>query len=125
MTGTGRGLVPRDGFPSSWPIWIIAGTFGCGVSYALLCYASLHAPGWIIAATWQMTILATPIILFLYGKRVPIRGLGFAAIVCAGVILVEVEHARSAIGYDAIWSVVSMMVLCAFLWPAGTQLVKE
>jgi drug/metabolite transporter (DMT)-like permease len=51
--------------------WLIAGSIGFGIFYSLLCYAADHAPGWVVAGTWQFTVIATPIVLLLFKKKSP------------------------------------------------------
>ena len=46
-----------------WKFWIIAGSIGFGGFYALLCFSADHAPGWVVATTWQLTIIATLVVL--------------------------------------------------------------
>ena len=46
--------------------WLIAGSIGFGTFYSLLCYAADHAPGWVVAGTWQITVIATPNVLLLF-----------------------------------------------------------
>ncbi len=43
--------------------WLVAGSIGGGVFYGSICYAAGHAPAWVVAATWQVTVLATPLVL--------------------------------------------------------------
>jgi len=62
-------------FCQFWFFWILAGSVGFGVFYSLLSFSASYAPGWIIATTWQTTILATPIVLVAFGKRVPLKGI--------------------------------------------------
>ncbi|AHX21975.1 hypothetical protein CY96_29100 (plasmid) [Bacillus bombysepticus str. Wang] len=40
---------------SAWFLWSFV---GFGLFYAPLCFAAAHAPGWIIAGTWQVTIIS-------------------------------------------------------------------
>ena len=44
--------------------WTLAGSVGFGVFYAGVTLASTFSPGWVVAATWQSTILATPLVLW-------------------------------------------------------------
>ena len=51
--------------------WICAGSIGFGVFYAGICFSASYTPAWVVATTWQATILATPLVLLLFGRRVP------------------------------------------------------
>ena len=46
-------------FFSFWYFWIIAGGIGFGLFYLSLCYAASYSAGWVLATTWQLTILMT------------------------------------------------------------------
>jgi hypothetical protein len=41
--------------PYEWLLW---STVGFGLFYAPLCFAAAYGPGWLIAATWQITIIS-------------------------------------------------------------------
>jgi hypothetical protein len=46
-------------FIKHWRFWCLAGSVGFGGFYALICYSADHAPGWVVATTWQLTIVAS------------------------------------------------------------------
>lgn len=60
-------------FRAHWPFWIIAGSIGCGGGYTLICFGADHAPGWVVATTWQPTIIASLCVLIAFGRSFPIR----------------------------------------------------
>lgn len=51
--------------------WIIAGSIGFGGFYSLLCFSADHVPGWVIASTWQLTIIASLVVLMAFGRKFP------------------------------------------------------
>ena len=52
--------------------WLVWSTIGFGLFYAPLTFASVYSPGWLIAATWQITIIAgTLLVPFLPSSRAP------------------------------------------------------
>lgn len=85
---------------------------------------SIYAEGWIVATTWQTTILATPIVLSFFGRKVPIRGLIFTGIIFIGIVLVNVEHASDTDLRGMLLSALPVLV-AAFAYPIGNQLVWE
>lgn len=111
-------------FCRHWRFWILAGSSGFGVFYTLLCFSSAYAPGWVVATTWQSTILASPLILFCFGRRLPSRALLFSGLIFAGVFLVNAEQSRSASAGDLFFGVAPVFV-AAFAYPFGNQLVWE
>ena len=46
-------------FLKNWFFWLAAGSIGFGGFYSLICFTADYAPGWVIAATWQLTIIAS------------------------------------------------------------------
>ncbi len=111
-------------FHRHWRFWCVAGSIGCGVFYAPLAFASTHAPGWMIAATWQSTILCTPLVLRLLGHRVPIKALALTGVIFCGVVLVNIEHAQAAPPLDVALAALPVL-LGAFAYPLGNQLLWE
>ncbi|MDC0336418.1 multidrug resistance efflux transporter family protein [Pseudodesulfovibrio sp.] len=104
--------------------WIVAGSVGFGVFYALITFSSVFTPGWVVAATWQLTILATPFVLLGFGRRVPLRAIALTMVIFVGVILVNVEQASVANLSDTLWGALPVLV-AAFAYPFGNQLVWE
>ena len=111
-------------FRSNWGFWTIAGSTGFGVFYALLTFSSSFAPGWVVATTWQSTILATPLVLLLFGKRVPMRGVFFTVLIFVGIVLVTCEQDAAASMRETILGIAPVLI-AAFAYPLGNQLVWE
>lgn len=104
--------------------WTLAGSVGFGVFYAGVTLAADFSPGWVVATTWQSTILATPLVLALLGRRVPAKGLVFTALIFLGIVLVNVEQARTAPAIGSLWGIAAVLV-AAVAYPLGNQLVWE
>ncbi|GFO61353.1 membrane protein [Geomonas silvestris] len=111
-------------FCRNWCFWTVAGGIGFGVFYALLSFSASFAPGWVVATTWQSTILATPVVLLLFGKKVPRRGIFFTLLIFLGIVLVTVEQATSASLKEVLLGVLPVLG-AAFAYPIGNQLLWE
>lgn len=111
-------------FWRNWFFWIAAGTIGFGIFYAGVSVAATFAPGWVVATTWQTTILATPLVLAFFGRRVPVRGLLFVALIFAGIVLVNLEHAALTSWTDVLKGALPVLV-AAVAYPLGLQMVWE
>jgi drug/metabolite transporter (DMT)-like permease len=111
-------------FRQNWRFWCLAGSVGFGVFYALITFSSAYATGWIVATTWQITILATPIVLVGFGRKVPGRGLLFSGLIFLGILLVNLEHAGTTSLKSMLYSALPVLV-AAFAYPIGNQLVWE
>ena len=114
----------KDVFLMNWRFWILTGSIGFGVFYSLITFSSQHAAGWVVATTWQTTILATPIVLTFFGRKVPTKGLLFTGIIFIGIILVNIEHAALTNLREVVFSAMPVLV-AAFAYPIGNQLVWE
>ncbi|MDK9707208.1 MAG: multidrug resistance efflux transporter family protein [Desulforhopalus sp.] len=108
----------------NWLFWTIAGTIGFGLFYACISYSASFAPAWVVATTWQATILATPLVLLAFGKRVPWRALLFSLVIFAGVVLVNVSQAESNLSAELLQGALPV-IAAAFCYPIGNQLVWE
>jgi len=111
-------------FHSHWGFWILSGSIGFGVFYSLISFSAEYAAGWVVATTWQTTILATPIVLIFFGRKVPTRGLLFTALIFVGILLVNIEHASQTSLRSLLFSAAPVLV-AAFAYPAGNQFVWE
>ncbi|KJR97073.1 MAG: membrane protein [Desulfobulbaceae bacterium BRH_c16a] len=107
-----------------WLFWTVAGTIGFGFFYALISYSASFSPGWVIATTWQTTIIATPIVLLGFRRKVPGRALFFSLLIFAGVVLVNVSQAQTAPLRDVLMGGIPVLI-AAFCYPFGNQLVWE
>jgi len=114
----------REVFLRYWLFWILAGSIGFGVFYALISFSASYAAGWIVATTWQATILATPIVLIVLGRKVPTRGVLLTGLIFTGILLVNMEHAASASIREVLFGVIPVLI-AAFAYPIGNQMVWE
>ena len=105
--------------------WLLAGGIGYGLFYACLCFAANHAPAWVTAATYQLTILASPFVLRAFGKRVPIHGIFFLVLIFLGVIIINAERILAGIPFWQILAGVLPTSIAACIYPVGSQLISE
>lgn len=107
-----------------WLFWTLTGSIGMGVFYSTICFSAAYAPSWVIAATWQSTILITPLMLLGFGRKVPMKGLAFAILVFIGVLMINAEHAsETSLQMALLGAVPALISACAY--PIGNQLVWE
>ncbi len=124
---TGRaalGMQALKLFCKHWVFWTIAGSVGFGIFYGLISFSSSYAPAWVVAATWQMTILATPAVLLIFGRRVSLHALLFTLIIFAGVLLINIEQASAVSLHDVLLGALPVLG-AAFAYPLGNQMVWE
>lgn len=107
-----------------WLFWTLTGSTGFGVFYALLSFSASFAPGWVIATTWQTTILASPLVLLLFGRRVPLKAIIFIFIIFAGILLVNVEQLEMSSWRELLLGGLPVLV-AAVAYPLGNQILWE
>lgn len=104
--------------------WVLAGSIGFGAFYALICFSADYSPGWIIAATWQFTIVASLFILLLFGRQFSRLVWFYSAIIFCGVLLINLSHATHVTLEHVLFGALPVL-LAAFCYPFGNQLVWE
>jgi len=127
LTLLGKGTVLRQLlrlYRQHWLFWTLAGTTGFGLFYSLICFSASYAPGWVVATTWQTTILASPLVLLFFGKRTPTRALLFIGLIFAGIVLVNLEHATVSSLRELLLGAVPVLI-AAIVYPLGNQMVWE
>jgi drug/metabolite transporter (DMT)-like permease len=103
---------------------MVSGSIGFGGFYSLLCFSADHAPGWVVATTWQLTIIASLVVLVWFGRSFPKRIWLFSAIVFTGVLMVNLSHFQAAHVQDILKGAIPVL-LAAFCYPTGNQMVWE
>lgn len=111
-------------FLQNYIFWIISGTIGFGFFYALICFAADYSPGWVIAASWQFTIVATLFVLLFFGKSFPKKIWFFSSIIFIGVCLVNLSHIDNFQFSIFIYASIPVLV-ASFCYPLGNQLIWE
>jgi drug/metabolite transporter (DMT)-like permease len=107
-----------------WRLWLLAGTIGFGVFYAGISFAASYAPSWVVATTWQFTVLASPFVLLIYGRRVPWRGIAFTLLIFLGILLVNLGQVQADPWQNVVLGALPVIV-AAIAYPLGLQLVWE
>jgi drug/metabolite transporter (DMT)-like permease len=113
-----------DLYLKHWLFWTVSGTIGFGLFYALLCFSADFSPGWVIAATWQFTVVASLFIFMLFGKSFPKRVWVFSLVIFIGVCLVNLSHIDVFDLKTLLLGGVPVLI-ASFCYPFGNQLVWE
>lgn len=104
--------------------WTLSGTIGFGFFYSLICYAADFSPAWVVATTWQMTILASLFVLAMFGKKLSKKIWFFTFVIFMGVTLVNFSHIDMN-NLEALFLGFFPVLIAAFSYPIGNQLVWE
>lgn len=120
--------------PGKWLLW---SSIGFGLFYAPICFSAAYAPGWLIASTWQITIISGSLLAPLFSEtimgekgqiqvkgKIPFKGLSMSVIIIAGIILMQVEQANHLTLLDFIYGVVPI-VIASFAYPLGNRKMMD
>ncbi len=110
--------------------WIGWSTVGFGLFYAPITFATVYGPGWLVAATFQITIVAGSLLVpFLNGKHtdregIPIKSVLISSIIVIGVFLMQLEHA-SVVPVMSVIICVLVLIVSAFAYPLGNRKMMQ
>ena len=120
--------------PGKWLLWSFV---GFGLFYAPLCFAAAYSPGWLIAGTWQITIISgallTPLFFetihtkngsFQMRGKIPIKGLIMSLIILLGIVLMQLEHAKQLSFENLLLGVVPILI-ASFAYPLGNRKMMD
>ncbi|MCP3740683.1 multidrug resistance efflux transporter family protein [Rossellomorea sp. BNER] len=120
--------------PFQWICWSFVGFV---LFYAPITYAAAYGPGWLVAGTWQMTIVAGTLLgpLFfktIYSKdgqvkvrqKIPLKSLCISILILFGVVLIQVQKANSLTINEVVIGVLPV-IIAAFAYPLGNRKMME
>lgn len=103
--------------PWQWLLWSFV---GFGLFYAPLSFAAAYGPGWLIAGTWQITIIAGSLLVPFFGQRIPYKGLAMSVLILAGVAIMQLHEAKMLGAAEVLYGIVPV-VIGAFAYPLGNR----
>jgi drug/metabolite transporter (DMT)-like permease len=106
--------------------WLRCSGIGFVAFYLLLAYAAASGPSWLVAGSFQFTVIAGMLCApFLYRdarRKVPAAALGVGALIFAGVLLLQRGHAQGGLDRAA-WISLACVLGAAVLYPLGNRLL--
>ena len=106
--------------------WLGYSALGFVVFYMLLAYAADSGPSWLVAGSFQFTVIAGMLCApFLYRdarRKVPLAAWGVGFLILAGVMLMQFAHADGGLGRAA-WIALACVLGSAVLYPLGNRLL--
>lgn len=101
--------------------------------YGPLTYAAAFSPGWLLAGTWQLTIVAGALLAPLFTivvktnegdqlirQRIPLKSLGITSIILVGVFVIQIPHAQSVEPKTLLLGIIPV-IFAAFSYPLGNR----
>jgi len=111
-------------FVTHLKFWTIAGSIGFGSFYGFLCFAADFSPAWVVATTWQTTIIASLFVLWVFGQKLPKSIWGFTFIIFFGITLVNLSHFDITNIKPLLLGFIPVLI-ASVSYPLGNQLVWE
>lgn len=121
-------------FPVKWMVWSFV---GFGLFYAPLCFAAAYSPGWLIAGTWQITIISGALLAPLFFEtihtkngpiqtrgKIPFKGLIMSMIILIGIVLMQIEHAQKLSIENLLLGFIPVLI-ASFAYPLGNRKMME
>lgn len=103
--------------PVAWLGW---STVGFGLFYLPLTFASDYGASWLVAGTWQLTIVAGALLSPAFGHKIPLKNLACSCVILAGVFLLQVEHVGAMDDARGLLVILPVLV-AAFAYPLGNR----
>ncbi|WP_203247442.1 DMT family transporter [Sporosarcina beigongshangi] len=120
--------------PAPFFIWSVVAFV---LFYAPLTYAAAYSPGWLLAGTWQLTIVAGVLLAPLFTiivktksgeqkirQKVPAISLCISLIILVGVVFIQIPHAQS-VDIRTLWLGIIPVIVAAFAYPLGNRKMME
>lgn len=105
--------------------------------YGPITFAAAYSPGWLLAGTWQLTIVAGVLLAPLFRitittmigeksirQKIPGISLSISLVILAGVVLIQIPHAQS-VEFRTLLLGISPVLLAAFAYPLGNRKTME
>lgn len=117
--------------------WITWSTIGFGLFYAPLSFASAYGASWLVAGTWQITIIAGALMSPLFFKsietkngiikirnKIPKKSLLMSSIILLGIFLMQFEEGKNIPVLETLIGIIPV-ILAAFAYPLGNRKMME
>lgn len=104
--------------------WMAWSSIGFGLFYLPLSFASDHGASWLVAGTWQITIVAGILLTPLWGKKIPLLNLLISAVILVGVFLLQygnfdtLDMSKNGLAFLAV-------LIAAFSYPLGNRKMMD
>ncbi len=100
--------------------WLLWSTVGFGFFYVPITYAGVYSEAWLIAASWQVTIVMGVLLTPLFKHRIPIKNLLMSGIILIGVFLLQAQNIIHMELHTTFWTLIPILV-AATCYPLGNR----
>lgn len=105
--------------------------------YAPLTFSAAYSPGWLLAGTWQLTIVAGVLLAPLFvivvktdegekriRQRIPLISLAISSIILVGVVFIQIPNAKS-VDMRTLSLGIFPVLIAAFAYPLGNRKMMD
>lgn len=103
--------------PVGWMVW---STVGFGLFYAPISFAGDHGESWLIAASWQVTIVMGLLLSPLFQKKIAVKNLAAAGVILIGVFLLQLNNILS-FHLTSLAATLLPILVAAVAYPLGNR----
>ncbi len=107
--------------PGPWLLW---SSVGFVLFYLCLSYAASSGPSWLVAGTFQLTVIAgmlcAPLLYRDARARIPRPAFAVGMVIVAGVLLMQFGHGGGALDRDG-WIALGLVAVSAVAYPLGNR----
>lgn len=112
--------------PGKWILWSM---IGFGAFYAPLTFASAYGPSWLVASTYQITIIAGMLVSpFInksnFQKTISIRTFLFSLVILFGILIMQISRAKAVNAKELFLGTVPILI-AAFAYPLGNRKMMQ
>ena len=100
--------------------WLLWSTVGFGLFYAPICFAADHGESWLIAASWQITIVMGLLLSPLFQKKIALKNLAASGVILVGVFLLQIKNIVS-LDLSSLWGTLLPILIAAVSYPLGNR----
>lgn len=107
--------------PLQWLLW---SSVGFGLFYLPLTLSSDYAASWLVASSWQLTIIAGILLTPLFGQKIPLKNLFFSCVIVIGVLLIQLDNLRNLSWIESLYPLV-LIIIAGFAYPLGNRKMMQ
>lgn len=112
--------------PKQWFLWSF---IGFGVFYSLLTFSATYAPSWLVASTFQVTIIAGMLMApFInktsYKSTFSLSTFLFSVLMLLGVLITQISQAKQVSGKELFLGTAPVLI-AAFVYPLGNRKMMQ
>lgn len=105
--------------------WILWSTVGFGLFYLPLTFASNFGASWLVAGTWEITLVCGVLLTPLFGSKIPLQSLGFSCVILLGIFLLQLSNIEGSFSLgDFLLSFIPVLI-AAFSYPLGNRKMMQ